>query len=104
MDYVGSFHGFADPTGPNAGAALDSNGSVKGTITYQATSLTNDPDPSLLPGQSPRTPHQREHPEAVRRTPRPSWAATTTLFSYQNGNYVQFGAPPNPTQGDVTGH
>ena len=104
MDYVGSFHGFADPTGPNAGAALDSNGSVKGTITYQATSLTNDPDPSLLPGQSASDAHISENIQKL-------FASTATVtggddytFSYQNGNYVQFGAPLNTTQGDVTGH
>ena len=57
MDYVGSFHGFADPRttadpeGNGLGAALDSNGSVKGTIAYTVTS-PNAPDPSLLPGQS----------------------------------------------------
>jgi hypothetical protein len=59
MGYVGSFHGFADPRmagelgGNGQGAALDSNGSVKGTIQYTVTGTNNAPDPSRLPGQSP---------------------------------------------------
>jgi hypothetical protein len=58
MDYVGSFHGFADPRvptdnppGDGLGAALASDGSVKGTITDYVTS-PNRPDLSALPGQS----------------------------------------------------
>jgi hypothetical protein len=63
IDVVGSFHGFANPrtqgemdalglTSPDPGAALDSAGSVKGTISYNVTA-TQAPDASLLPGQSP---------------------------------------------------
>jgi hypothetical protein len=65
MDYVGSFHGFADPRTAadggdpaNLGAALDSNGSVKGTIAYDVTVAPGQlPDPSALPGQSPSDAH-----------------------------------------------
>jgi hypothetical protein len=63
MDYVGSFHGFADPRVPSdtppgdgLGAALISNGSVKGTIAYDVTA-TQAPDMSALPGQSPSGTH-----------------------------------------------
>ena len=58
MDYVGSFHGFANPRVPSdtppgdgLGAALVSDGSVKGTIAYDVYS-TSQPDMSALPGQS----------------------------------------------------
>jgi NADH:ubiquinone oxidoreductase subunit D len=69
MGYVGSFHGFANPrtademaaampvlTSPAPGAALDSAGSVKGTISYTVTS-NGTPDPSRLPGQVPSDTH-----------------------------------------------
>jgi hypothetical protein len=104
VDYVGSFHGFADPTGPNAGAALDSNGSVKGTITYQATSLNNDPDPSLLPGQSASDAHISDNIQALFNNTATITGGDHYTFSYQNGNYVQNGAPANTTTGDVSGH
>ena len=65
IGFVGSFHGFANPrtademnlatpvlTSPAPGAALDSAGSVKGTIQYIVTS-GGSPDASNLPGQSP---------------------------------------------------
>ncbi len=48
VDYVGSFHGFADPT---LGTALTSDGSVKGTISFTvAPGFT--PNAANLPGQS----------------------------------------------------
>jgi hypothetical protein len=101
MDYVGSFHGFADPT---TGAALDSNGSIKGTISYQVTS-PNAPDPSALPGQSASDAHISDNIRTL-------FGGDVTFvgggdiynFSYQNGNYVQVGAPTPGTTGDVTGH
>jgi hypothetical protein len=63
IDFVGSFHGFANPrtaaemaalglTSPAPGAALASDGSVKGSIQYDVSSTT-PPDPSALPAQSP---------------------------------------------------
>jgi hypothetical protein len=70
MDYVGSFHGFADPRttadpgGNGLGAALDSNGSVKGTISYRVTS-PNMPDPSLLPSQSASDAHLGDNIRAL---------------------------------------
>jgi hypothetical protein len=65
MDYVGSFHGFADPRvpgdtnpGTGQGAALDSNGSVKGTIAYDVVVQPGtQPDLSALPGQVPSDTH-----------------------------------------------
>jgi hypothetical protein len=61
MDYVGSFHGFADPRSslegsPNPGGSLISDGSVKGTISYDVTAA-HGPDMSALPGQSPSGTH-----------------------------------------------
>jgi hypothetical protein len=62
MGYVGSFHGFADPRmagelgGNSQGAALASDGGVKGTISYDVTA-SNSPDPALLPSQSPSDAH-----------------------------------------------
>jgi hypothetical protein len=69
IDYVGSFHGFANPrnagemvalglTTPAPGDALDSAGSVKGTIAYDVTVAPGQlPDPAALPGQSPSDAH-----------------------------------------------
>jgi hypothetical protein len=56
VDIVGSFHGFADPRmasegSSNPGGPLASDGSVKGTITYDVSSPVG-PDPAALPGQS----------------------------------------------------
>lgn len=102
LDYVGSFHGFADP---NTGAALDSNGSVKGTISYTVTS-NSTPDPSLLPGQSAPDAHISTNIKALFGND-PSTVISggnVYTFTYQNGSYVQLGAPSNITYGDVTGH
>ena len=65
MGYVGSFHGFADPRlpsdnppGDGQGSALISDGSVKGTISYDVTVQPGvQPDPANLPGQSPSDAH-----------------------------------------------
>ena len=72
MDYVGSFHGFADPRmagelgGNGQGAALDSNGSVKGTIVYDVTVQPGQlPDPANLPGQSPSDAHISDNIKAL---------------------------------------
>jgi hypothetical protein len=102
MDYVGSFHGFADP---NTGAALTSDGSVKGNITFTVTSNAT-PDPSRLPGQSASDAHLTANIMALFGND-PSTVISggdQYTFSYQNGNYVQYGAPGNNTTGDVTGH
>ena len=107
VDYVGSFHGFADPSGPNAGAALTSDGPVKGTITFTVTSNAT-PDPSRLPGQSTSDAHLTDNIKALFGND-PSTSTVISggdqyTFSYQNGSYVQHGAPKNSTTGDVTGH
>lgn len=63
MDYLGSFHGFADPRMTSEGSAdpggpLASAGSVKGTIAYDVTVAPGQlPDPAALPGQSPSDAH-----------------------------------------------
>jgi hypothetical protein len=104
MDYVGSYHGFADP---KLGTALDSNGSVKGTITYQVTS-NNTPDPSRLPGQSASDAHIRDNILTLFGDPKALSTAITGgdvyTFSYQNGNYTQIATPALTITGDVTGH
>jgi hypothetical protein len=102
IDFVGSFHGFADPTN---GRALSSDGSVKGTISYTVTS-PNAPDPSLLPGQSDPNATLSQNISTL-------FGGTVTFvgygpynFSYQNGNYVQNqpAVGPYTATGDVTGH
>ena len=109
IDYVGSFHGFADPSENGQGAALDSNGSVKGTITFYVTSA-NTPDPSLLPGQSASDAHLTDNINTLFGGNLPAGAITggdTYTFSYQNGNYVQLQlAPPAAYQalGNIKGH
>ena len=109
VDYVGSFHGFADPSGPHAGAALTSDGPVKGTITFTVTSNATH-DPSRLPGQSTSDAHLTDNIKALFGND-PSTSTSTVIsggdhytFSYQNGSYVQHGASENSTTGDVTGH
>ena len=65
IEFVGSFHGFADPRTTleggdplNLGAALDSNGSVKGTISYDVLATNGQlPDASALPGQGASDAH-----------------------------------------------
>ena len=101
MDYVGSFHGFADP---KTGAALDSNGSIKGTISFTVISH-NTPDSSRLPGQSASDAHISDNIKALFRDPNATiLGGDAYTFSYQNGNYVQVGAPTPGTTGNVTGH
>jgi hypothetical protein len=114
IDIVGSFHGFADPgangtTDPTQGygAPLTSDGSVKGTITYEVTA-TQAPDASLLPGQSPSDAHLSTLINQlfggsvvldVNGNPLISQVGDYS-FSYQNGNYVQAAT----ITGDVNGH
>jgi hypothetical protein len=101
MDYVGSFHGFADPT---LGTALDSNGSVKGTISYQVTS-PNAPDPSRLPAQSASDAHISGNIRTLFGDPNAIITGGDVYnFSYQNGNYTQIATPTLTVNGDVTGH
>jgi hypothetical protein len=102
MDYVGSFHGFADPT---LGTTLDSTGSVKGTISYQVTSGST-PNPALLPGQSAPDAHISTNIRALFGND-PSTVINggdVYSFSYQNGNYTQIASPALVISGDVQGH
>ena len=99
MDYVGSFHGFADPV---YGTPLTSDGSVKGTIAYDVVAQPNQlPDPANLPGQVPSDTHIGQNIATLFD------GNTVSInqhgdysFSYQNGNYVQ----GSTITGDVTGH
>jgi hypothetical protein len=105
VDYVGSFHGFADPSGPNAGAALTCDGPVKGTITFTVKSNAT-PDPSKLPGQSASDAHLTANIAALfgNDSSTAISGGDAYTFSYQNGSYVQNGTPGNNSTGDVTGH
>jgi hypothetical protein len=109
MGYVGSFHGFADPSDTaQGGAALISNGSVKGTMSATVTS-PNTPNPSLLPGQSASDAHIGDNIQALfgnDSSTKVMGLGDVYTFSYQNGNYVQdqpLGGQYTAT-GDVTGH
>jgi hypothetical protein len=95
MDYVGSFHGFADPT---TGAPLTSDGPVKGTISYTVNS-PNVPNPALLSAQS--TSGISANITALFGGTPTITGGNTYSFSYQNGSYVQETAG---SHGDVTGH
>jgi hypothetical protein len=105
VDYVGSFHGFADPT---LGTALDSNGSVKGAISF-TVAAGYTPNPANLPGQSASDAHLTDNIKALFGGNLPDSAiggGSAYVFSYQNGNYVQnqpLGGQYTAT-GDVTGH
>jgi hypothetical protein len=107
MDYVGSFHGFADPSGANAGAALDSTGSVKGIIYFTVTSDAK-PNPANLPGQSASDAHLTDNIKALFGNDQSTVVSggDQYTFSYQNGSYVQYGfqGGGGTTTGDVTGH
>jgi hypothetical protein len=98
---TGSFHGFADP---NTGAALDSNGPVKGTISYYVAA-SQAPDGAGLPAQEAggiggpglRTMISQlfDGNETV------VGGGDQYLFTYQNGNYWQ---DASGVHGDVRGH
>jgi hypothetical protein len=65
IEFVGSFHGFADPRTAleggdpaNLGGPLVSDGSVKGTISYDVLATNGQlPDASALPGQGASDAH-----------------------------------------------
>lgn len=109
IDYVGNFHGFADPgrdgtTDPNAGygAPLVSDGSVKGIISYRVQA-TQDPNAANLPGQSPSDAHLSDNINLLfggNVVPGSIVQSGPYSFSYQNGNYVQ----ADTIKGDVQGH
>jgi hypothetical protein len=106
IDYVGSFHGFADPSVGGHGVALDSNGSVKGTISFTVAS-DNTPNPALLPGQSASDAHLTDNINTLFGGNLPAGAiggGDVYNFSYQNGNYTQVAIPAYTATGDVTGH
>jgi hypothetical protein len=115
VDYVGSFHGFADP-GANGttdssqgyGQPLDSNGSVKGTISF-TVAAGYTPNPANLPGQSASNAHLTDNIKTLFGGNVPDSAiggGDTYTFSYQNGNYVQNQplAGPYTATGNVNGH
>ena len=106
MDYVGSFHGFADPrTGvPRSTATARSRAPSPTTVTVDTTR----PDPSRLPGQSASDAHIRDNILTLFGDPKAQSTAITGgdvyTFSYQNGNYTQIATPALTITGDVTGH
>jgi hypothetical protein len=93
----GSFSGFADPA---TCSALTSNGSIRGTITFDVQSATA-PDPSrLAPGyvgdvSTTQMVNDLFDGQAT------SVNGGDYFYSYQNGNYVQ---DTSGTTGDVVGH
>jgi hypothetical protein len=106
VDVVGSFHGFADPT---TGAALTSDGSDKGTIAYDVLAAPGQaPDPAGLPSQEAGGiggPTLRDMiSQLFDGNETVVGGGDVYTFSYQNGNYVQVGAPSPATRGDVRGH
>ena len=116
IDSTGSFKGFADPM---HGTALDSAGSVKGTIEYDVFSTT-PPSAKALPSQEPdSTSTGVMIGQLFGQTDGQSIFAPHAgddhvtgggayNFSYQNGSYVQSYDPiTNPAgtiTGDVSGH
>ena len=100
VDYLGSFHGFADP---QTGAALDSTGSVKGTISF-TVAAGYTPDAANLAGQSASDATLTGNIEALFSAPASAiGGGDTYTFTYQNGNYVQDQpAPPAPTRPSAT--
>jgi hypothetical protein len=113
IDSIGSFKGIADPA---TGQALDSNGSVKGTIEYVVTSPVA-PNAKALPSQEAdgtglgvalgqlfgQTDGQSifaAHSGADQVT-----GGGAYNYSYQNGSYVQsYDGVTSTITGHVTGH
>jgi hypothetical protein len=108
IDIVGSFHGFANPrtademtaaglSGPAPAAALDSTGSVKGTIAYDVVVQPGQsPDPANLPGQSASNAHLGDNISLLfdGHTVSISQAATGYTFTYHKvagADYTQVG-------------
>jgi hypothetical protein len=105
VDVTGSFHGFADPT---TGAALDSNGQVKGSIYYDVQSNGAVPDGANLPAQEAGGLDGTHLSQMVTQL----FGSGASIvgggdiytFSYQNGNYTQVATPTLTIKGDVRGH
>jgi hypothetical protein len=108
IDVTGSFKGTLDPgrDGTNETALgylapLASSGPVKGTISYDVSSVNGPVGASLLPNQAPDTGLRAALGQLFPDGSIVGGGSDYT-FSYQNGNYVQYG---NGTiTGDVTGH
>jgi len=101
IDVTGSFAGFADP---NTGAALSSNGPVKGTITYDVFA-TQAPDGAGLPATEPGGPNAPGLHDLISQLfdghATVVGGGSDYTFSYQNGGYVQNGSG---TFGSIRGH
>lgn len=104
VEVVGSFHGFADP---NTGAALDSTGSVKGTISYDVQAAPGQaPSGAGLPATEAGGTSGAHLSDMVLQL-WPSGSASIVgggsayTFSYQNGAYVQ---DTSGIRGAVRGH
>jgi len=93
----GSFAGFADPV---TGAALASNGPVKGS--YQLTvASAHAPDADNLPAQMDGDVHTTDMIKQLFGDPGAEVTGGPYRYSYQNGSYVQ---DTNGVSGDVRGH
>jgi len=112
---VGSFHGFADPTN---GAPLISDGSVKGSISFDVKATQAPDGAGLLPQQAAPVVDPNGSPYQVRGGAHLSGMISQLfdgneqivgggndwVFNYQNGNYVQDYRTAPSTWGDVQGH
>lgn len=97
----GSFSGFADPT---TCLPLTSNGSIRGTITYNVQS-TSPPDPSGLAPQYAGDVSTSQMIGDLFDGNATSIVGGAYDYSYQNGNYVQsFDGVTSTITGDVVGH
>ena len=103
VEVVGSFHGFADP---NTGLALDSTGSVKGTISYDVLAAPGEaPSSASLPPTESGGINGTHLSEMVLQL----FGGHASIvgggghytFSYQNGAYVQ---DTSGVRGAVRGH
>jgi hypothetical protein len=92
----GSFSGFADPANCNA---LISNGSIRGTITFDVTSAT-PPDPAALAPQYRGDVSTTQMVNDLFAGNATSVIGGDYSYSYQNGNYIQ---DTSGSTGDVVG-
>ncbi|HEY2639231.1 MAG TPA: hypothetical protein VGI66_05025 [Streptosporangiaceae bacterium] len=93
----GSFSGFADPT---TCGALTSNGSIRGTITFDVQSAT-PPDPAGLAPQYVGDVSTTQMVNDLFDGKATSVIGGQYSYSYQNGNYVQ---DTSGVSGHVVGH
>jgi hypothetical protein len=101
---TGSFAGFADP---NTCYALTSSGPVKGSISYDVAATQAPDGAGLLPQQAggDHAPHLSDLiSQLFDGNAHVVGGGDQYTFSYQNGGYVQNGAPTNAITGQIRGH